>query len=105
VVHCIEATAMLTAPSLLALATAGVAREITFPPVAAIQQPFGASGEHDVDGPIDVSGAIFGGLMTYANLPYVHCLAAEGEEVEKYDVAVLGAPFDTVSCAANWVEC
>lgn len=35
--------------------------------------------------------------MTYANLPYVHCLAPEGEEVEGYDIAVVGAPFDTVS--------
>ena len=26
----------------------------------------------------------------YANLPYVHCLAADGEEVEPYDIAILG---------------
>ena len=46
------------------------------------------------------------GLMTYANIPYVHCLADEagGEEYkgERYDIAVLGAPFDTVS---NYVQC
>lgn len=34
--------------------------------------------------------------MTYANLPYVHCLAPEGQEVEPFDIALLGAPFDTV---------
>jgi agmatinase len=26
----------------------------------------------------------------------VHCLANDGEEVEKYDIAIMGAPFDTV---------
>lgn len=68
----------------------------------------------------DISQAKFAGLTTFANLPYVHCLAAdddddeEGEEeedeedgkkkkrkkrvgVEKFDIAILGAPFDTVS--------
>jgi hypothetical protein len=27
----------------------------------------------------------------------VHCLAPGGEEVERFDIAILGAPFDTVS--------
>lgn len=44
----------------------------------------------------DITQAKFEGLATYANLPYVHCLAPEGEEVEKFDIAILGAPFDTV---------
>ena len=84
------------------------AREITFPPIDPLaqqqqqqqqQNPLAAKGEHDtpVDHPIDVSGMQYGGLMTYANLPYVHCLAAEDEEVDGYDIAVVGAPFDTVS--------
>jgi hypothetical protein len=37
----------------------------------------------------------FYGLSTYANVPYVHCLAPEGIEVEPFDIAILGAPFDT----------
>lgn len=76
----------------------------------------------------DISQAKFAGLTTFANLPYVHCLAADEEEeeddedeedeedcengkknkkekrkkkksvgVEKFDIAILGAPFDTVS--------
>lgn len=50
------------------------------------------------DSAIDVSGGKFRGLNTYANLPYVHCLSAgKGNEVEEYDIAILGAPFDTVS--------
>jgi hypothetical protein len=50
------------------------------------------------DSAIDVSGSKFRGLSTYANLPYVHCLSAgKDNEVEQYDIAILGAPFDTVS--------
>ncbi|KAF2083616.1 Arginase/deacetylase [Saccharata proteae CBS 121410] len=44
----------------------------------------------------DISTAKFAGLTTFANLPYVHALAPGGsEEVERFDIAVLGAPFDT----------
>ncbi|KAF2866325.1 arginase family-domain-containing protein [Massariosphaeria phaeospora] len=67
------------------------AREITFPPASGYsQQPFLAHVGIDIS-----TGSAFAGLTTYANLPYVHCLAAEGEHVEKYDIAILGAPFDT----------
>lgn len=66
----------------------------------------------------DISQAKFAGLTTFANLPYVHCLAADEDDeeeeeededkkkkkkkkksvgVEKFDIAILGAPFDTVS--------
>lgn len=68
------------------------AREITFPPVAALQHPMVAGLPFEAD----ISQALFSGLTTYANLPYVHCLQ-DGGEVEKYDIAILGAPFDTVS--------
>jgi hypothetical protein len=39
----------------------------------------------------------FYGLGTYANLPYVNCLSANNAEEGRYDIAILGAPFDTVS--------
>jgi hypothetical protein len=39
----------------------------------------------------------FFGLTTFANLPYVNCLKADETEGGRYDIAVLGAPFDTVS--------
>nr|OQO20976.1 hypothetical protein B0A51_09665 [Rachicladosporium sp. CCFEE 5018] len=95
--------ALLTAAALL---TAVNAREITFPPVSGVQQPVGASYGNGVgnmgfgfgDDPLDLSNSQFAGLTTYANLPYVHCLAnttATGSEVESYDIAILGAPFDT----------
>ena len=68
-------------------------REITFPPVSGFsQQPIFEQGGIDIS-----AGSAFAGLTTYANLHYVHCLAGKGEEVEKYDIAILGAPFDTVS--------
>lgn len=91
---------MLSRLSLLAAscrALPRVAREINFPPVAAA----GFRGQHalSADDDIDIStGSAFAGLTTYANLPYVHCLEDEGAkaEKEKFDIAILGAPFDTV---------
>lgn len=68
------------------------ARKIRFPPVAGF-----ANQQTLFQDAVDVTtGPAFAGLTTYANLPYVHCLAPEGEEVEKFDIAILGAPFDTV---------
>lgn len=39
------------------------------------------------------------GLTTYANIPYLPCLSKR--DGLKYDIAVLGAPFDTVSAAPS----
>jgi agmatinase len=83
--------------SLLSFLTLASAREIVFPPTSGYttDQTILGAGYNDPD----ISQARFAGMSTYANLPYVHCLAAEGEgeEVEKFDIAILGAPFDTVS--------
>jgi len=70
------------------------AREIVFPPVVGIaSQDVLLSNTPGLPG----SPSAFAGLTTFANLPYVHCLSdAPNEEVEKFDVAFLGAPFDTV---------
>lgn len=78
----------------LALAALSGAREIVFPPTAGYTTDQVILGGYNNP---DISQPKFAGLSTYANLPYVHCLAAEGEEVEKFDIAILGAPFDTVS--------
>jgi agmatinase len=70
------------------------AREITFPPVSAYSsQQIVFQGPNDAD----ITTSKFAGLMTYANLPYVHCLAPDGQDVEPFDIAIIGAPFDTVS--------
>jgi hypothetical protein len=83
----------------LLLIPLAVARDIVFPQSSSFdQQPIFEQNGIDINGDIDIStGSAFAGLTTYANLPYVHCLAAKDEEVGKYDIAILGAPFDTVS--------
>ena len=70
------------------------AREIVFPPVAGIdayQTPIGENNDVDI-----LSGSAFSGLTTFANLPYITCFD-DRSVAEKYDIAILGAPFDTVS--------
>ncbi len=71
----------------------------------ASQQPMAPIDCHSypriIDEFIDItSGSQFLGLNTYANLPYVNCFVdAEAEKVP-YDIAILGAPFDTVSISS-----
>ncbi|KAI1807071.1 arginase family protein [Daldinia bambusicola] len=49
-----------------------------------------------VDDDVDIiTGSQFNGLTTYANLPYLNCLSDDEAEGKKYDIAILGAPFDT----------
>lgn len=86
---------MLNTFATLVLISHGLAREITFPPVAGIQNILGSVGIEEDSSSLDIS-MMLSGIQTFANLPYVHCLANEGEDVEKYDIAILGAPFDTV---------
>ena len=80
----------------LLLATV-LGREITFPPrvgIAPHQELLG----HDLDDVDIVSEARFRGLTTFANLDYVECFAESGKAYEeRFDIAFLGAPFDTVS--------
>ena len=70
-----------------------IARDITFPPVSGFSSDQATLGF--TSGP-EIGYAKFAGLSTYANLPYVHCLAPTEDEVEEFDIAILGAPFDTV---------
>jgi len=77
-----------------------------FPPTAVMpqdsnQRPL-ASGDDDVD---IVSGSQFHGLRTFANLPYLNCFSDAETAESRYDIAIMGAPFDTVrsllrSCGA-----
>ena len=62
---------------LLSFAFNVLAREITFPPIAGVQQLAGVSG---LDEAIYLDATKYRGLTTYANLPYVHCLGKAGEE-------------------------
>ena len=42
-----------------------------------------------------VTGSQFNGLRTFANLPYVNCFSDAEAKGKKYDIAIMGAPFDT----------
>lgn len=80
---------------LLLLVATAAAREITFPSIAGYQAPLGNVLPNGFHTGFDVTTANFEGLTTFASLPYVHCLA-NNSGVEKYDIGILGAPFDTV---------
>ncbi|KAI1342792.1 arginase [Xylariaceae sp. FL0016] len=41
-----------------------------------------------------ISGSQVNGLTTYGGLPFVNCLSDQHDENDKYDIAILGAPFD-----------
>lgn len=73
-----------------------------FPPIHRYpaQAPFTA--DEDVDNIDIVSGSQFSGLSTFANVPYVNCFVDAEAEKQKYDIAILGAPFDTV-CSTSMV--
>ncbi|KAK0630000.1 arginase [Bombardia bombarda] len=50
----------------------------------------------EVDDNIDIiTGSQFHGLKTFANLPYVNCFSDDEAATKRYDIAILGAPFDT----------
>lgn len=63
------------------------------------QIPFWSHAE-SVVGEIDLSTYDFGGIGTYANVPYENCFV-DGDSSEGFDIAILGAPFDTVCIAIN----
>lgn len=93
----------------LSLAPA-LARDVTFPPIAGVdsstgrlqaQAPLSNVHVDDVD---IVTGSAFSGLTTYAHLQYINCFV-EKDGVEKYDIAILGAPFDTVSWEGCLLSC
>lgn len=81
----------------------GDARDIVFPPVFGIdrlpaQIPIRPQGESESDDDVDLTTDAMGGLTSFGHLPYVSCFDSKAdEEVGKYDIAVLGAPFDTAT--------
>jgi hypothetical protein len=84
-------TAALTA----CLANFIVARDIVFPTLMP-QVPFMPSSSDPFSAWTEIPASV-AGLTTFANLPHVYCLAdAANEKIEAFDIAFLGAPFDTV---------
>lgn len=74
-------------------------RALANSPQAQLPLNQGFNGNADVD----VAGAdTVAGLSTFANLPFVDCFSDEAARGQKYDIAVFGAPHDTV-CPPNVV--
>ncbi|KAL4764673.1 agmatinase [Aspergillus foveolatus] len=82
------------AVGLVCILSPALAREITFPPIAAIQSDQFILGQLEKNIDI-VSGSQFSGLTTFAHIPYVNCFIDSEAESTSYDIAILGAPFDT----------
>lgn len=83
------------------LLSAGViscyAREIVFPRIAAYQSPMDVMPMDEIANG-DIRSAKYHGMTTYANIDYVHCLSNDST-IDAYDIAILGAPFDTAVTA------
>ena len=85
---------LLSISAIFSLLLATCAREIVFPSINAYQSSLRVDGSLD---DVDITtGSQFSGLTTFAHLPYVNCFVATND-AQKYDIAFLGAPFDTVS--------
>ncbi len=85
---------------LLLSSSISFARDIVFPPLSPLKHGVGDSYQSPIGALDDVqhSSMKFAGLTTFANLPWVHCLS-EDQDLERFDIAFLGAPFDTGTTA------
>lgn len=97
----VKTSTMLLPALLYPLLGISQAREIIFPPVAGIDRLPGQAPlrlNSDADDDVDLTTDAMGGLTSFGHLPYIPCFAAKtDEEIDKYDIAVLGAPFDTAT--------
>ena len=78
-----------------------LSREIIFPPVIGANV-FQASLGHNVNDVDIITGSQFSGLTTFAHFPYLACFDGTST-VQAYDIALLGAPFDTVSATEGMI--
>lgn len=75
-------------------------REIVFAPVAAIDKNYGHAqtplNSPDSDDDVSLDTDSMAGLTSFAHLDHVPCFSSQADsEISKYDIAILGAPFDT----------
>ncbi|KAI9891409.1 MAG: hypothetical protein M1814_002728 [Vezdaea aestivalis] len=87
---------MQTIAGVLLLLPSTFARQIVFPSPLDLDHSQEVLKYSDLD---VSSGSRFAGLTTFANLPYTHCLAKDSTATEPFDIAILGAPFDTAVTA------
>ncbi|KAI5864847.1 arginase family protein [Durotheca rogersii] len=65
-------------------------------PQKPISYLFGQEPVLEEDCSVDImTGSQFSGLTTYANLPYLNCFLDGEAKGRPYDIAIMGAPFDT----------
>ena len=84
---------------LLTISHRAIARDVYFQPNSPLQVAL--QSRHNSTIPIDITvDSQFRGLTTFANLPYINAVL---EKDAKYDIAVLGAPFDTVGYSGGEV--
>ncbi|ORY61412.1 arginase family protein [Pseudomassariella vexata] len=92
---------MLFLVSISLLAGLSHAHVIVFPPVAAISQQHSQQATFRLetsDDDVDLTTDAMGGLVSFAHLPYIPCFSSKtDDEIDKYDIAILGAPFDTAT--------
>lgn len=94
---------LFSALLLVLLVGLGDARDIVFPPVFGVdrlpaQIPIRPQSESESDDDVDLTTDATGGLTSFGHLPYVSCFSSQADEdVGRYDIAVLGAPFDTAT--------
>lgn len=76
------------------------ARDIIFPSAGVLRNDAGASYQSPIQeqGDVLLDTAKYAGLTTFANLPWIHCLSQE-TDLDRFDIAFLGAPFDTGTTA------
>lgn len=67
------------------------------------QIPFWAHSDAAVD-EIDLSTYDFGGIGSYAHVPMADCFVKD-DSSEPFDIAILGAPFDTVRSSIRLSKC
>ncbi|KAL1967469.1 hypothetical protein VTN77DRAFT_3254 [Rasamsonia byssochlamydoides] len=64
------------------------------PPPSSLSSYAAQDGKDDV--PLETDA--IGGLTSFAHLPYVPCFSAlTDDQIDRYDIAILGAPFDTAT--------
>lgn len=78
----------------------GLCRDIVFPPVLGIDRYNNGQARiqlNNDEGDVPLITDAMGGLTSFAHLPYSACFSPKADaEIESYDIAVIGAPFDTV---------
>lgn len=87
----------------IALVSPLEARDIVFPRLGSWQHAYAYQSPLSNSEPDLLGDTAFNGLTTFAHLPYVPCMASDYSG-DGYDIAFLGAPFDTVCRRSRYMS-